>query len=386
MRRLVIVGASLAGLRAAESARAAGFAGELTLIGGEPHAPYTRPPLSKELLRDATLRETIDLRHRVDAHWLLGRHAIGLDLAGQRVELDTGDSVPYDAVIIATGCSARRWSAHKPPPVQLHTLRTVDDALAFRAAVGVASRVLIVGAGFIGCEVAATLRSLGRDVTLVDIESRPMKVLGPEIGRLCAELHRAHGVNLRLDTGVCGFERRRRTLVAHLDDGSVVEADVCLIATGAVANTEWLLGSGVPLDSGVICDQTCAVPGAHGVFAAGDVARWPHPLIPDALVRVEHWSHAAEQGMIAGHNAVVDASERRDYAAVPSFWTDQYGRKIQSVGFPQHAESVRLSEGEFDHRFVMVGERHDRVVSAVAVDAPSRMVRYRTQLASSLAT
>ncbi|MEA2393852.1 MAG: hypothetical protein QOJ82_1743 [Solirubrobacteraceae bacterium] len=387
MRHLVVVGASLAGLRAAEAARAAGFDGELTLVGAEPHPPYNRPPLSKQLLAGTMDPAATALRHGLQATWRLGVAAVGLDASRRLVRLSDGDELAYDAIVVATGSAARPWPAPLPELRGLHALRDLDDALALRAAAAPARHVVIVGAGFIGCEVAATLRASGKDVTLVDVAAHPMLPLGPQLGEIWADKHRASGVELRLETGVAEFEGSDGELTAvRLDDGDVLEADLGLIAVGAVPCSGWLAGSGVTLEPGVVCDSTCAAVGVDAVFAAGDVARWPHPLADEALVRVEHWSNAAEMGEVAGHNAVVPAAARRVHAAVPTFWSDQYDWKIQSVGFPHLAERFDIAEGDpAEGRLFAIGERAGRPVAAVGVNAARRMIEFEMSLEAPVA-
>jgi 3-phenylpropionate/trans-cinnamate dioxygenase ferredoxin reductase component len=294
---LVIVGASLAGMRAAQAARNAGFEGELTVIGEEQHMPYTRPPLSKDLL--AGIDDVASAHFPADGlevTWRLGERATALDLAARRVTLEDGSAVEFDQVILATGCRARPWTGPGKELEGLHTLRHLDDALALQRALAPKPRLAIVGAGFIGCEVAASARKLGIDVTLVDIAPLPMPGLGETLGARCADMHREYGVDLRLGTGIAALhgDAGGRLAEVELSDGSRVEAQVAVIALGAIPNTEWLEGSGLTLEPGVLCDATLTARGADDVFAAGDIAAWPHPLAPDAPIRIEHWTNAAE--------------------------------------------------------------------------------------------
>jgi NADPH-dependent 2,4-dienoyl-CoA reductase/sulfur reductase-like enzyme len=344
---IVIAGASLAGLRAAQAIRKAGHDGPVVVVGAEPHLPYTRPPLSKELLHsDAEPALRCD---GLDVEWRLGTTATGLDLARREVEL--GDErLKYDRLLIATGSRAR--------PGNGLTLRSLDDALALKAALRRASSLAVIGAGFIGCEVAASARKLGLDVTLVDIAPQPMTALGPELGARCAELHRAHGVHVQLG------------------DGTPVEADVTVAALGAIPNTEWLQGSGLTLQPGVVCDEFLQA--ADHVWCAGDVAAWPHPLADGELIRIEHWTNAAEQGAAAARNLLGD---RTPYTAVPYFWSDQYDVKIQAAGLPHRAERFEYVEPD-----VAVGMRGDRAVAAVTFNAPRRVMQFRRQLASEAVT
>ena len=355
---IVVVGASLAGLRAAQAVRASGWEGELLLVGEEQHRPYTRPPLSKELL---------DGRHEpgqgafpcddLDVEWRLGEKATALDVEAKTVTV--GDPIAYEHLVIATGTRARTWPGEMPD--NAYIVRDLDDALKLKAALSTARSVAIVGAGFIGCEVASSARKLGLDVTLIDVAGQPMTALGPELGARCAELHRERGVDLRLGGGV-----------ADLRD---LDADVIVVALGAVPNIEWLEGSGLTLDRGVVCDATLQA--APHVFAAGDVAVWPHPMADGELIRIEHWTNAAEQGTHVGRNLF----EPKPYAAVPYFWSDQYDVKIQAVGLPHRAQRFEILEDE-GNRLVAAGLRDDRVVAAVTFNNARKLAQWRRQLAT----
>lgn len=391
MGRLLIVGASLAGLRAAQAARAAGHAGELVVVGAEPHRPYTRPPLSKELLAGAQDAAGCAFpSDDLDVTWRLGATAAGLDLDARELQLSGGERIGFDALVIATGCRARPWTGPGAQLDGLHTIRHLDDALALRAALTESPqppRLAIVGAGFIGCEVAASARKLGLDhVTLIDIAPTPMPALGELLGERCAALHRAHGVELRLGIGIAALHGDARVREVELADGSRVAADVVVVALGAIPNTEWLAGSGLQLDPGVVCDEQLAAVGAEGVYAAGDVASWPHPLAGGERIRVEHWTNAAEQGTIAGRHAVAPPQERAPHAAVPSFWSDQYDVKIQAIGLPQRARRVQVAEATPEgDRFVAIGERDGRVIAALAFNGARRLPWYRRQIADGTA-
>jgi NADPH-dependent 2,4-dienoyl-CoA reductase/sulfur reductase-like enzyme len=384
-RPLVIVGASLAGLRAAQAIRRTEHEGEVVVVGAEAHRPYTRPPLSKELLAGAHEVERCALPGAdLDVQWRLGTQATGLDLARRELLLDGGERLPYDKLLIATGARARAWPGDPVELEGLFTLRSLEDALALRNALEGRPRLAIVGAGFIGCEVAATARRRGlEEVTLIDVADHPMTALGSELGTRCADLHRAHGVRLRLGVGVAGFEGEGRLEAVRLADGTRVQADVGLIALGAQPNTEWLAASGVQLQPGVVCDATLAARDADGVFTAGDAAAWPHPMADGGVIRIEHWTNAAEQGAAAGRNMLSAPQDRKPYAAVPYFWSDQYDVKIQSVGLVAHAERTHLLEVAPDgERLVAVGERAGRVVAAVGFNAARRIAFYRSRLAA----
>lgn len=381
--RLVIVGASLAGLRAAQAARKAGFDGELVMVGEERHLPYTRPPLSKELLAG---EHRIDQVHfpcdTLDAEWRLGVSAASLDRGRRRVVLADGDEVAYDRLILATGSRPRRWPGAGGELDGVHVLRNLEDALSLRAAFDDRPRVAIVGAGFIGCEVAQTARKEGLEVTLIDIAATPMLPLGPELGQWCADLHRDHGVDLRLGTGVTGLLGEGRVEAVELSGGERVAADLVVIGLGAMPNTEWLAGSGLRADPGLACDATLTAAGDADLLGAGDIVSWPHPLADGEALRIEHWTVAAEQGQLAGRNALVAPNERKPYDAPPYFWSDQYDAKIQSLGLPGRAERLELLESTPDRsRVVYAGECDGRLVGIVAINAARRLAAYRTALA-----
>jgi NADPH-dependent 2,4-dienoyl-CoA reductase/sulfur reductase-like enzyme len=383
VRRLVIVGASLAGLRAAQAARAGGFDGELVVVGEEIHRPYTRPPLSKELLAGEQEIERVVLpSDTFEAQWRLGAPATRLDRARRRVALADGDELEYDRLILATGSRARRWPGAGGELDGVHVLRSLDDAIALRAALEERPRVAVVGAGFIGCEVAQTARKQGLDVTLIDIAPTPMLPLGPRLGEWCADLHRGHGVDLRLRTGVAALHGAGRIEAVELADGTRVEADLVVVGMGAQPNTDWLADSGLQLTPGLECDATLTSVGDPDILGAGDIVSWPHPLAGGDTIRVEHWTVAAEQGQQAGRNVLLDAGQRTPYDQPPYFWTDQYDTKIQSLGLPGRAERLELLEATGDgSRFVYGGERDGRLVGVIAINGARRLGSYRMALA-----
>ena len=387
MRRLVIVGASLAGLRAAQAARAAEFDGELVMVGDERHPPYTRPPLSKEFLAGEHSVDRVSLPcDTLDATWRLGVPAASLDRGRRRIVLADGEEIAYDRLIVATGSRAGSWPGAGAELEAVHVLRDLDDALALRAAFDQQPRVAIVGAGFIGCEVAQTARKAGLEVTLIDIAATPMLSLGPELGTWCAELHRDHGVDLRLGTGVAGLLGHGRVEAVELTGGERVAADVVVIGLGAVPNTEWLAGSGLQLDPGIACDATLTSAGDADILAAGDIVSWPHPLAAGEPIRIEHWTVAVEQGQLAGRNVLMAPHERKPYDAPPYFWSDQYDVKVQAVGLPGRAEHLELLECSPDRsRALYAGECDGRLVGVIAINGARRLGYYRQALADPLA-
>jgi NADPH-dependent 2,4-dienoyl-CoA reductase/sulfur reductase-like enzyme len=374
VKRIVIVGASAAGLTAAETLRRRGWGGDLTLIGEEPHPPYDRPPLSKQILTGAweperaTLRSLQDLA-RLEADLWLGQRATALDVEGRQVRLDNGESIGFDALIIATGVAPRRLPDSDLAGV--HVLRTLDDALALRAALLTGTRVVVVGAGFLGTEVAAAARTMGLTVTVVEPEPVPVRrPFGDRIGELVAELHRDHGTRLR-----CGIPVRRlrgaggRVTGVDLGDGTMLPADVVVLALGSTPATRWLTGSGLRLGDGVECDALCQA--APGIYAAGDVASWPNQHFGTRM-RLEHRMNATEQAMAAAGNLLSDA---KPFAPVPYFWTDQYDTRIQAYGiFPPDAD-VRIVHGDpGDGYFAAAYGHHGRVVGVLGWNTP-RQVR-----------
>ncbi|MFG2606223.1 NAD(P)/FAD-dependent oxidoreductase [Streptomyces sp. NPDC048514] len=381
--RLVVVGASLAGLRAVEAARAAGFGGEITLVGAEPHLPYDRTVLSKSFLAAPAAfagspvphyREPASYTDELGVRLLLGAPATELDASARTVRV--GDSaVPYDRLVVATGVRARRLPG-AVPLAGVHTLRTVDDARALRGELGTARRVVVVGAGFIGAEVASAARALGAEVTLLDAERSPLsRSVGPELGCLLTELHTDAGSRVRFGSAVERVEGAGRVERVVLRDGTALPADLVVVGIGAEPAVEWLRGSGVTLGDGVVCGSDLAT-GVPGVYAAGDVLRWHNPLFGRSM-RLEHWTNAAEQGAVAARNALGQA--REEYAAVPYFWSDWYGVRIQFLGIPE-AERVEIVGDPAARRFVALLGTGDRLTGVLAVDRRGEVARYRQLL------
>jgi NADPH-dependent 2,4-dienoyl-CoA reductase/sulfur reductase-like enzyme len=375
-RRIVDGGAALAGLRAGESRRSEGVDGTLTVIGAEEHLPYNRPPLSKELLAGTVEQTDIGLTGvaELDADWRLGAAATGLDLDERAVSLADGSRVPFDGLVIATGAHARPLPTAGAPAPGVHLLRTLDDCVALGEALRDAQRVAVVGAGFIGCEVAATASRLGCEVTMIDVAVAPMAPrVGPLVGEWAAGFHAANGIRLALGVGVEALEGDARLTAVRLADGTRVEADLAVVGLGSVPNTDWLAGSGVPLANGVVCDASLAVAGVPGVVAAGDVASWPHAPAGTHL-RVEHWSNAVEQGMWAART-LLHGEQAGPFQTLPSFWSDQHGVRIQSIGLPALATDAVLAEGSTqEDGFLVLYARDEQVVGALSVGLPPRRI------------
>ena len=378
-RAVTIVGASLAGLNAAEALRRDGFEGPVTLIGAEDHPPYDRPPLSKQVLAGAweperaALTDTEELQDDgIEARF--GLRATGLDLSSRELALHTGETVAFDGLVIATGARCRTMPGTEGLS-GVHVLRSLDDCLALRADLEAGpQRVVVVGAGFIGAEVAATARGRGLEVTVVEALPTPLgRVLGDEMGSVCAEVHRDHGVDLRTGVGVDRIEGDHRVERVVLSDGATVDADVVVVGIGVIPNTEWLEGSGLQIDDGVICDASCLA--ADRVTAAGDVARWPNQLFGETM-RVEHWDNAAAQGAHAARRLLDEGTG--PFAPVPWFWSDQYDRKIQLAGRVRPDDEVRVVNGSVDERrFAAIYGRAGRITGVLGFNRPRHVMRYR---------
>ncbi|MFF2026427.1 NAD(P)/FAD-dependent oxidoreductase [Streptomyces sp. NPDC058171] len=391
---VTIVGASLGGMSLAQELRRLGYDGRVTLIGAErTRAHYDRTQLSKDLLTGRAEPESLYLATEDEIAELAldlrtGRRATGLRTGegSATVTVDDGSSLAADVVVIATGSAARR--PRFPSDLRgVHCLRSLGDGLALRAALADAKDVVVLGAGFIGCEVAAAARELGRKVTVVDVQPVPMHaVLGPVVGDHFTRLHRARGTVFALGTGVDGLVGDDQVRGVRLTDGRVLDADLVVVGFGGVPETGWLEGSGVAVDHGVLCDDAGRTD-VPGVFALGDAARWYSPR-HGGPVRSEHWNHVGLQATVVAENIVAGAVSNGSAAAarldeLPSFWTDQFGTRMQLVGAPAPDDRVHVLAGEpGESGLVAVYTRDGRVTAAVAVDAPRALVRHRAQVAA----
>jgi NADPH-dependent 2,4-dienoyl-CoA reductase/sulfur reductase-like enzyme len=382
-KHIVIVGASLAGLCAGETLRAEGFAGTLTIIGDEPYLPYDRPPLTKAVLTGLIPADHTQLPRRAtlkNVEWRLGVAASRLDRASKRVYLADGSVVPFDRLLIATGTRARPWPNEAEASLDgVFTLRGQDDARRLRERLACRpDRVLIIGGGFTGSETASACRELGLAVTLVERGMAPLvSALGATIAERIAHLQRDHGVDLRCRSSVTSLEgdARRRLRRARLSDGSTVEADVAVVAQGAIRNTEWLRGSGLAATArGVSCDAGCRVFDVNAIvtddiFVAGDIARFPHPLYQYQFLALEHWGNAVQQARVAAHNMISPPADRRPHVAVPVFWSSQFGLNLKSVGVPSAADEVSIAQGSLEAACCVVTYgKAGRLVAAVTFD------------------
>ncbi|WP_316768357.1 NAD(P)/FAD-dependent oxidoreductase [Streptomyces sasae] len=391
--RIVVAGASMAGLRAAEQLRAAGWTGAITVVGDEPHMPYNRPPLSKEVLAGKAPFESLAFRPRAsvsDVEWRLGRRVVSAGLDERTVRLDDGGALSYDGLVVATGMRPRRLNCPGPLAGR-HTVRTLDDAQGLREELtrpGV--RVVVVGAGFIGCEVAATAVGLGvAEVTVVDPLPLPMAgPLGELLGRALLARHEDRGVRFALGVGVAGFTGEDRVTGVVLSDGSVLPADVVVESVGSVANTEWLDGNALDLRDGVLTDELLRVGGRPEVVAVGDVARFPNARYDGVPRRVEHWSIPTDSAKHAAKALVRHLSgeqeESTPFAPLPTFWSDQHDFRLQSFGAPVLGkDDVRVLDGDPDGDVLVGYHRDGRLVGVVALGGQAvaaSAARYRTEL------
>jgi 3-phenylpropionate/trans-cinnamate dioxygenase ferredoxin reductase component len=390
---VVVVGASLAGWRAIETLRTEGFKGGITLVGEELHLPYDRPPLSKQILAGtwapeksvlADRKRTVELR----VTEVLGHRAVRLDVEARQVEVDDGTVLTGNAVILATGASPRNL----PGTEALHqkdglfTLRTLDDSLALRAALTAVEscRVVVIGAGFIGAEVASTSAGLGCRVTVVEAMDIPLSnVLGPVIGAHCGSLHGAHGIDLRTGAGVSDVRRADGPaggLVVELVGGEVLEADIVVVGIGVVPSVDWLKDSALTVGNGVVCDDRLFA--APGIVAAGDVAswRWRHDGMEEQI-RIEHWQVAVEAGAAAARSILAGQHAAASFTPIPYFWSDQFGIRFQVLGNPGGTDQVEIVDGSLEEgKFVALFGRAGRLRAVMAIGKPRRLMQYRVLL------
>ncbi len=391
-RKIVVVGAGLAGLRACEQLRAQGWSEPILVIGEEVHPPYNRPPLTKSALRDGVDPAILTFRQRAstdDVEWRLGSRVVRADLAEHSLTVDDGSLLSYDGLVVATGVRSRRLSLEAPLS-QRHAIRTIQDAQALHPLLTPGARVVVIGGGFIGCEVAAAASGLGCSVTVVEPFTTPLEgPAGTLVGSEVQRRHEAHGVAFRLGRTVTAIDQGSGVLSVLLDDGTALEADVVVEAVGSVANTDWLLGQGLDLSNGVLCDGdlhpvTDAGPVAD-VVALGDVARFPYSMFGSTAYRIEHWTmptdtaaHAARSLLRALGASPADAPA---FSPLPSFWSDQYGTRIQSFGMPALGlDDVRVLEGQLHEEAAVGFHRDGALVGIVLFGMAKKMLDYRTQI------
>jgi 3-phenylpropionate/trans-cinnamate dioxygenase ferredoxin reductase subunit len=376
---IVIVGGGLAAARTAEQLRRSEYTGPITIVSDEDHLPYDRPPLSKEVLRaetdDVTLKPA-EFYDEQNITMLLGKAARSVDVDAKTLTLVDGGLIAYDELIIATGLVPKRIPSFPNLP-GIHVLRSFDESLALRKEAGSARRAVVVGAGFIGCEVAASLRKLDVDVVLVEPQPQPLaSVLGEQIGELVARLHRAEGVDVRCGVGVSDVSGADRVEKVVLGDGTELDVDLVVVGIGSRPATSWLEGSGIEVDNGVVCDTHGRASAPH-VWAIGDVASWRHTL--GHQVRVEHWSNVADQA-----RALVPAMLGQDApesVTVPYFWSDQYDVKIQCLGEPEATDIVHVVEDD-GRKFLAFYERDGVVAGVVGGGMPGKVMKVRSKIAA----
>ncbi|QXE38511.1 FAD-dependent oxidoreductase [Streptomyces sp. GMY02] len=383
---VLVVGASAAGLATVEALRRGGYPGAVTVLGAEPHLPYDRPPLSKQVLSgawqpDRALLRPQDVLAALDAEFVLGDPAVGMDAPARSVRTASGRTLRADTIVIATGTSPRTLPG-QAGLAGVHVLRTLDDALALRAGLLRCARLVVVGDGVLGAEVAATARTMGLDVTLAGPQQAPMaSQLGRPVADRLAGLHTERGVRLRLGTGVRGLTGARGTVTGvSLDTGEVLPADLVVVAIGGDPVTGWLRDSGLPVDNGLVCDSRCRA--ADGIYAVGDVARWHHDRL-GTLLRLENRTNATEQAVAVAANIL---GGDRPYTPVPYFWTDQFGTRIQVYGvLPADAEVTVVDGDPETGRFVARYRRDGRVTGVLGWNMPKQARMRRQEVADALA-
>lgn len=401
---VVIVGGSLSGLRAAETLRSEGHKGEIILVGDELHLPYDRPPLSKQVLSGTWAPEKAVLadRNKLDESAIqtrFGIRAVSLDVEARRVTLEDGTRLDAQGIVLSTGARPRQLPGTEQMK-NVFVLRTLDDALAIRHEImnaGQRCKVVVIGAGFIGSEVASSCVDIGCSVSVVEMLDVPLSsVLGVEVGNACAALHRSHGVDLRVGVGVKvvhpenpgrggkdstyldSNDQRARSV--ELSDGSTIEADIFVVGIGVVPTTQWLQDSGLTLDNGIVCDKGLFC--ADGIVSSGDIARWPWDHDGEKeMVRIEHWQVAAEEGVAAARNLMLGRSDAVPFNPVPYFWSDQFGIRIQVLGRPHPDDEVHVVDGAIeDGKFLAIYGRGGRLRAGVAISKPRQLMGFRPLL------
>ena len=398
-KSVVIVGASMGGLRAAEALRNNGFEGQVTVIGAEVHAPYNRPPLSKEVLAKEVTHDAVAFKLRTqveDVIWHLGDPATSVDLQTQVVTTNSGKAFDYDGLVIASGLRPRVLDLPNGKLSGRHTVRTLDDAIGLRAELVPGAKVVVAGAGFIGCEVAATARGLGCEVTNVAIDSFPMiRPLGKTLAGELQRRHESQGVSFRLGHGIKDLAGTDFLTEVILDDGELLEATVLVEAISSHCNVEWLANTNLDISNGVLTDSalraiTTDGNPVEGVYVVGDLARFANPLFDDEARRIEHWNIPTETGKRVGAVLSAYLSQADNFAELaaqpftplPTFWSDQYDMKVQGFGMPGLADRYELVAGELTDELVMAYFRNDVLIGVVGIGMTAEVMKYRKQLLS----
>ena len=388
MSGVVIVGAGLGGLRAAETLRAAGYAGAITVVGDEEYLPYNRPPLSKEALAGGIDVASLEFRRKPsvdDVRWLLGTPVVGSDLAARTVTLSDGTTLAFDGLVAASGIRPRRLPIPGPADGRF-ALRTAADALAVREYLTPGAVVIIMGAGFIGCEAAATAIKLGCTVHVVALDEEPMiRPLGAELGAAMRRRHEARGVHFHLGQTIDSFAGADRVRSVSLSDGTELPADIVIEAVGSVANTEWLRGNELDLSDGLLTDSSMQVHTALApLVAVGDLARHPNGHFGGVPRRIEHWNIPTETAKRAGPTLAAilrgEEPDRSPFLAMPAFWSDQYEFTLQSFGMPGIADRVEVVSGTVDEPCIVEYSDASGLVGVVGVDRTAEVAPYRKAL------
>ncbi|MEV7550740.1 NAD(P)/FAD-dependent oxidoreductase [Amycolatopsis sp. NPDC089917] len=376
--RIVIVGAGVAGLRSAERLRELGFDGEIVLVGDEPRKPYHRPMVSKELITGgvkpvaASLEPYLDL----DVHWRLGTRATWLDSKERTVHLPGGESLWYDGLIIATGVHPRHLPGSPRHDPRVRVLRTVEDSLAVRRALGNSNKsVVVIGSGLIGNEFAASMRHMGRDVTLIGHAKAPLHRFGERIASALTKEHQHHRAKLAMNTEVRNWISTKETVGLHLTNNQFLVASCVVLSIGSVPAVDWLRGSELTIDDGVLCEATLFAEGAEDVVVAGDVAKWPNLRIDETPRRVEHWMNGVESGRAAAESLMLGRGNARPYTPLPRAWSSLYDARLQTVGMPSLGkDTIELSDG------VTGFVREGRLIGAAGWDRPKAMIHWTAEL------
>ncbi|MFY9208898.1 MAG: FAD-dependent oxidoreductase [Candidatus Nanopelagicales bacterium] len=387
-KEVLIVGGGLGGLRTAEALRGKGFTGKITLVGDEEHQPYNRPPLSKEALSSGLSHEELKFRQRdsvADVNWVLGSAAQKLNTAKREVTLANGNTHKFDALVIATGIRPRLLPI--PGPTQgLFTLRTLNDAHSLKAAITPGSNVVILGSGFIGCELAATATKLGATVHVISLDAEPMIMpMGSELGAAMRTRHEAKGIKFHLGHTVTQFNGDTNIESVTLDSGEVIKADAVIEAIGSVPNTEWLQDNELNLDNGVLVDSNMRAVGANiPIYAVGDIANHPNTFYGDQTRRIEHWNMPTETGKRAGAALAAELAGEQpptdNFFALPAFWSDQYEYQLQSYGLPGAATSNKVVSGELDGPCIVEYFNDENTLCGViGIDTVKELMPYRKQ-------
>lgn len=373
-RDVVIVGAGLGAMRVAQQLRQRGHRGQITVLGAEPHPPYDRPPLSKQVLRGESDTTAFPDIESLGVRWVLGTRAVSLDVRLNIVRADDGHSYGYDVLVLAPGGRPRTLPG-LDVGAGMHVLRTIDHALVLRESIRTNGRLIVIGAGFIGCEIAASARQIGAEVDVIESLHAPLiRVLGAEAASKVAELHQTNGVRLHVDATVTGILRspRGRVCGVRLGDGSVIDGTDIVVGIGIFPEIDWLAGSGVELRDGIVCDSNGRT-SVMNIFALGDAAQWWHHLV-GVHRRVEHWTTTADQAAVVAANIVPDQAEApAELVAAPYFWSDQYDVKIQGVGFIDPSDKV--DERRIRDRTVFLYSSDGVVRGVVGFSMPAAVMR-----------